>query len=569
MVTGGSRSPGMAANTAGWGKGNRMNADILPSLGYVRAKQVLSECVQLLPADDSLATALDTVARRLDEPMRLAVVGQVNRGKSTLVNALLGAEVVTTGRQELTFNVNELHFAEAEAIVVHFRDGTPAQEVTRDTLARWTSYDPENLADLCRVRKVIFGLPNQLLRNFHLIDTPGLGSVHVADSSATLSQIGIEIDAIDPSLQAAFSDIDRRPSDIANESLAELDQADAVLYLFSRGIHQQDRMVLSELSSNHHDALTPLKAFGVLSKCDDYWPAGPEQVRSGDPLFYHPLRDGAAPVIDRYFSRPEIRQYFYVVVPVAARVAAGASELDADHLTWLGDLSRNHPVLLMRELADEASFGERTYAIPRAARRQLLALLGPWGIHLACEALRAGLSAEKVRDHLLGESGVGEVRELIIRHFGNRATLIKLSQAMRSSRLILAAHHDRGNRVVEDIGQRIELLERSEQGFAEIAALSAHYMHHLTDFSDAEINDLLEVTGERGTHCASRLGLSADASLAALAEKAVESVRYWTLRSNDPLLERNGRQVARTMLRSYEGIAHRIHLAMRFLEMVD
>ena len=522
-----------------------MGPEVLPSLGSVRAKQVLSECVRLLPADDPLAAALDTAARRLDEPMRLAVVGQVNRGKSTLVNALLGAGVVATGRQELTFNVNELYFAESETIVVHFRDGTPEKTVTRAELAHWTSYDPRNLADLLRVQKVTYGQPNQLLRNFRLIDTPGLGSIHVADSAATLAQIGVEIDAIDPALRVAFHDLAHRPGDVIRESFAELDQADAVLYLFDRGISQQDRKVLSGQ-------------------------AAPE-----DPLACHPLRDGASAIINRHFSRSDIRQYFYVIVPVAARVASGACDLGADHFTWLGELARIHPAPLAGQLSDEQRFAERADGIPAAARRQLLTLLGPWGIHLACATLREGLCADEVRGRLLEESGVGEVEKLIVRHFGNRATLIKLSQAVRSTRLVLAAHHDLDGMAgfarqhIEDISQRIELLERSEQGFAEISALSAYYSHQLADFSEADINDLLEVTGERGTHCASRLGLSADASLAALAEKALERVSYWTRRSGDPLLERNGRHVARTVLRSYEGIAYRIHLAMRFLEMVD
>ena len=546
-----------------------MHADVLPSLGSVRAKQVLAECIALLPAEDPRAAELGAIARRLDGTMRLAVVGQVNRGKSTLVNALLGAQVVATGRQELTFNVNELHFSESESVVVHFRDGTPPLEVTRDSLARWTNYDLRNLEDLLRVRKVTFGLPNRLLRNFRLVDTPGLGSIHVADSAATLSQLGIDAEAIDPSLSEALGDLERRRVEVVNESVTELDQADAVLYLFDRGISVQDRKVLAELSSNHLDALTPLKAFGVLSKCDDYWPVGPERAGADDPLAFHPLRDGARAVIDRYFARPDIRQYFYVVVPVAARVATGACELGTDHFSWLEELSRQHPAPLAQELSDAASFAGQAGPVPSRARRELLELLGPWGIHLACQALREGLAAEKVRDHLLEESGVRAVSELSVRHFGNRATLIKLGQAVRSARLLLASQHDRNSSALEEIGQRIEALERSEQGFAEIRALSAHYRHHLTDFSESEIDDLLQVTGERGTHCAARLGLSADASLAALAEKAVGRVRYWAARSNDPLLERNSRQVARTVLRSHEAIAHRIHLAMRFLEMVD
>jgi head-tail adaptor len=220
-------------------------------------------------------------------------------------------------------------------------------------------------------------------------------------------------------------------------------------------------------------------------------------------------------------------------------------------------------------LADAGRFAELDGPVSVPARRQLLELLGPWGIHLACGALREGLAEEETREHLFEESGIPQVSKLIVDHFGNRATLIKLGQAVRSARLLLARYSERRSQVTEQIGNRIEMLERSEQGFAEIAALSIYYRNELADFEQSEIDDLLRVTGERGMNCAVRLNVSPDASLSALAEKAVERVRYWATRANDPLLGRGGRQVARTMLRSYEGIAYRIHLAMQFLEMVD
>jgi hypothetical protein len=199
----------------------------------------------------------------------------------------------------------------------------------------------------------------------------------------------------------------------------------------------------------------------------------------------------------------------------------------------------------------------------------LLNRLGPWGIHLACQAIRDGLAGAELQKHLRAESGVAHLQEVIIRHFGNRAMLIKVSRAVRSIRNELPACRQRHPLASQEIGRRIEQLERSEYGFAEVAALTAYYRGLLSDFRADEINQLLQVTGERGPDCPSRLGLPPDASLRLMAETAIEYIRYWTRRSGDPRLERDGQQAARTLLRGYEQISHRVRMAMAYLEMAE
>lgn len=550
-----------------------------PGLGAPRAKDVLHQCARELtatgPDGARIGSVFRTAAERLGEPMRLAVVGQLKRGKSTLVNALLGADVVATARRELTFNVNELRYSETDKVIVHFRDGRKPRALPSEQLSRWTTHDPDRLADLKQVRKVEFGLPQELLRRFRLIDTPGLGSVHGADSAATLEHLGVRSVAEREELTPLLELLSRDPGTIDHDSRRELDHADAVLYLFSRGIHRQDRVILTAFSGDLADSISPLRAFGVLSRCDDYWPPGPDQLDAADPLKYHPLADGAARVIDGYLREPAVARLFYTIEPVAARVAVGAYGLDAEQLGWLGDLARLDPRRLAAELADEALFTTGPdLPVPPAARRALTRRLGPWGIHLACEGLRAGLEGDRLRGHLIAESGVARLRTLITRHFGNRATLIKLDQAVRAARTALAGHRPGADaalaRALELAGRRIEELERSEQGFAELAALSAYYRGRLTDLSAGEVRQLLEVTGEKGTHCADRLGLSPDdATLDAMAARAATRVRYWAMRSNDPLLDRGSREAARTILRGYDAIAYRITLAGELLDMAE
>lgn len=69
-----------------------------------------------------LTELLATARTALAGPMRVAVIGRVKAGKSTLMNALLGAEVAPTGPEELTYNVNTFVHAPVPGLLVHFRD---------------------------------------------------------------------------------------------------------------------------------------------------------------------------------------------------------------------------------------------------------------------------------------------------------------------------------------------------------------------------------------------------------------------------------------------------------------
>ncbi|MFD9946019.1 dynamin family protein [Nonomuraea sp. NPDC059023] len=526
-----------------------------------RAGTILRECAlqaNKTPELSPLADALRTAAARLAEPMRLAVAGQIKRGKSTLVNALLGEQVAVTGREELTFNVNELVHAPRPRLTVHFRDG-PARQVAPSEFARWTVRDEAHLADLVRVRKVEYGLPNPFLNDFHLVDTPGLGSVYGRDSANTLATMGVQ----DPGVLELLG---RDPQTLHQESIDELDQADAVLYLFSRDVSNQDVAAVSAFLGDRAGMLTPFKAFGVLSRCDQSWPPV-----FGDPLAFHPLRDGASQVIDVYRGATDLSRLFYLVVPIAAKVAAGAQAMEERHLAWLRELAAVSAADLAGELGDLREFQDAAGPLLPAYRKELVELLGAWGVHLACGALRDGLDPAALPGHLVEESGVGGLRRLISGHFGNRAGLIKLDQAMIAVRAALASCREglppgsAAKTAADEVAKRVERFQRSEHGFAELTALAAHYQG-ATRLRPAEAEQLLQVTGEKGTSCAARLGFEDDEPVSRMMRRAKERAHQWNTRMNDPLTGRVDRQTAHTMVRSYERIMDRLQVAQRLLD---
>ena len=65
-----------------------------------RMRAMLAEATQAYEGTPDHAP-LRAMARRLDEPLRVAIVGRVKAGKSTLLNALVGERLAATDAGEI------------------------------------------------------------------------------------------------------------------------------------------------------------------------------------------------------------------------------------------------------------------------------------------------------------------------------------------------------------------------------------------------------------------------------------------------------------------------------------
>src|SRR5579863_6080179 len=111
-------------------------------------------------------TELVELGQRLREPVRLAVVGRVNAGKSTLVNALLGQRVAPTDVSECTRLVTWFHYGQPERVEIELEDGSRLDARLSDdgTL-------PDHLGvPVEQVRALHCFLANETLRSMTLID---------------------------------------------------------------------------------------------------------------------------------------------------------------------------------------------------------------------------------------------------------------------------------------------------------------------------------------------------------------------------------------------------------------
>ncbi len=135
--------------------------------------------------DEEVARDAQALASRVEEGrFHVACVGQFKRGKSTLLNAIVGSQVLPTGVAPVTSAITVLRYGMTAAARVSFEDGR-SEELAVSSLGGLVS-ESENPENKKGVRAVEVFFPSPLLaRGLCLVDTPGLGSPLGGNSAVT------------------------------------------------------------------------------------------------------------------------------------------------------------------------------------------------------------------------------------------------------------------------------------------------------------------------------------------------------------------------------------------------
>ncbi len=183
---------------------------------------------------DSLAGLRDRLqAQRL----RVLVVGEAKRGKSTLVNALLGREILPVGVTPLTAVATTVTHATAEHAEAAFLDGRTASFPLAELPDLVT--ERGNPGNRRQIATVTVGLDAPILAcGVELVDTPGTGSVHehnttAADSALPTMDAAVFVLAADPPVSASERDLLARVAGLSVTRFVVLNKAD---YLDDAGL---------------------------------------------------------------------------------------------------------------------------------------------------------------------------------------------------------------------------------------------------------------------------------------------------------------------------------------------
>ena len=185
------------------------SAASVPTSGTNRLLR-LAEIAAELGMDLVEGEARELAARLAEGRFYVACVGQFKRGKSTLLNALVGQTVVPTGFIPVTAVPTVIRFGETLGARVRTRNGE-WREIAVPGLKEYVTEElnPENRKDVAGAEVFV---PSPLLSSgMCFVDTPGLGSVFTGNTAATRAFI--------PHIDAALVVVGADPP-IAGEELA-------------------------------------------------------------------------------------------------------------------------------------------------------------------------------------------------------------------------------------------------------------------------------------------------------------------------------------------------------------
>lgn len=131
----------------------------------------------------------DLLVRLAEDRFTLAVVGQFKRGKSSLMNAIIGREVLPVGVLPLTSAITVLRYGPKERLLITREDiRLPfPQEEPVERLAEFVT-ENGNSGNAKHVKTACLELPIPFLRRgLEFVDTPGVGSAIEANTITTLN----------------------------------------------------------------------------------------------------------------------------------------------------------------------------------------------------------------------------------------------------------------------------------------------------------------------------------------------------------------------------------------------
>lgn len=154
--------------------------------------EALARAVGSRPELGHLVGDIARAQSALDSPLLVTVMGEFSSGKSSFVNAFIGAEVAPTGITPTTATINVVRYGRERGGRIHGRDGV-VREVAWETLfAELRQLSPEAARDIDRV-EILVPLPQ--LEKINIVDTPGLNSI-LPEHEATARAFIASADAV-------------------------------------------------------------------------------------------------------------------------------------------------------------------------------------------------------------------------------------------------------------------------------------------------------------------------------------------------------------------------------------
>jgi hypothetical protein len=477
-----------------------------------RARGMLLDALELYRDSPRATNWLRRHVDRLGEPLRLAVAGLPQTGRSTLVNSLVGEEIAPL-------------LVEEGSVLTWYRGGAvpraqmyPTHEPPRD--APVARVDGRLHIDLEGWRadtldRIVVDWPSRALRGLTLIDTPAIGDRPDGPSESTPDTA----------------------TDVA--SRISLD-ADAVLHLL-RNPTRTDTGFLQSIQDHPIARETPVNAIVVLSRADEVGGGRIDALTS------------AKRIARQYRTDAALQGLCQNVIAVSGLLAHAGRTLAEAELASLATLAAAPRRGLESCLVSADRFAGDGVPVPldRRLRTALLDRFGLFGVRLATTLIRQGYDGrDALSAELVARSGLQELRESIQQSFTDRHDVLKARSAVLALEVVLRMEpRPAARRLVTALEQVVV----GAHDFRELRLLAALHGGR-TELPDPLASEATRLVGGVGTAVAARLGFDREPSGAELHGAITEALRRWQEQAENHALSKDQRSAARVVVRSCEGM---------------
>lgn len=406
-----------------------------------RFSQEVPEILRSHRVTADLAPRVSSLLDVLETTFTVAAVGQMRSGKSSLLNALMGADLAVTGVTETTATINHFVYGTGEQcrkFRVYWRD-RPLEDFPLDEIKRWVGH-----SELARAtRRIEFFADIDFLRFARLVDTPGTRSVIGFHEQVTRDFLGLA---------------DRLDEETRRQGCA----ADAVIYVVMPVARQTDEALLDEFKRNTRlPGSTPYNSIAVVHK----W----ETLEVDSPF-------------DEAFRKAEriaqvMGELVSAVIPVSAPLARAAESFPDQFWDDLLRLCRKTPAETIEELLiseqDFQRLEDPRCSLTAEARRELRRNYPlPWPSLKAIIQLghaRQPDSPEELRELIRHASQIDVLRNELQRRFFARSQMIRAFSVLTKA---LDPCQEAAVRLRNHKRQCSQLLEQAQDAIRQLNNLS-------------------------------------------------------------------------------------------------
>ena len=302
----------------------------------------LREALNKYPEQNLLNEINALISQVQDRKFIVAVAGEFNRGKSSLINALLGMPILPMDILPMTATANRIIYGLTPRVRIQKKDGSEIQ-IHIDELADYVTKQTEQSCQMAKtIRETVIEYPTMLCQNgIEILDTPGLNDTEemTAITRTILQEAHAVVFAVSAVMPLGMSEVDWLAGMMESQKLEYLMFA---VTFFDRVAKRDREKVLQNIRTRI--------ATMVQSRVQELYPGRPELLEKA-----------------RQLTDPQTM----FLMPVSSRDALDAFELGDDEL-----LQRSNLPQFKMGITTELNAQQDEYAVRRAS--ELLCQVKAW-----------------------------------------------------------------------------------------------------------------------------------------------------------------------------------------------